>query len=87
MTLAAKTAAETTVQAVRADGDVMVTDYGVYLLVVLRVHLAAAPAIAPVPDAAGISAAVRSVHDAAKDVRGDLGKAVADAKKVRHALK
>ncbi len=43
--------------------------------------------IAPGPDGKAISAATHDIQGAAKDARGDIVKAVADAKKVRDALK
>jgi hypothetical protein len=44
-------------------------------------------ALKPGPDAKAITDATHDVLGAAKDARGDIGKAVADAKKVRDALK
>jgi hypothetical protein len=44
-------------------------------------------AIKPGPDDKGIVDAVHKVHDSAKDARGDFGRAIADAKKLRAALK
>lgn len=44
-------------------------------------------AIQPSPDATSLEASVKQVRDAATDTRTDIGKAVADAKQVRAALK
>ncbi|MBS2537570.1 hypothetical protein KGQ20_32945 [Catenulispora sp. NF23] len=144
-TLKAKVAGETTAAAVKADGQAMVDDYRVYVLVVPQVHLthaldvenaalarlvkvhdaladrlakdpaadtaankalladlstavqaggsgidgkdAALLALKPGPDGKALTAAVKDVSGAAKGTRDDIKKAVADAKKVRDALK